>query len=156
MAGSDDHRYNDHIDYGALRLGNAEPVSLERSVLLTLAGAALAVVGFPLLAFDGGVYIFSLVMLFAGMAAFFCGFLGGCYLIIAGYVHDFRAHWQPRYKKAAFWGALVGLFFSLLYYPAAPVLIVAGAAVAVHLVRKAGGDTAFPSFPPTDSDTRQS
>ncbi len=154
--GNGDHKHNEHIDYNQIRLGNAGPPSLEGSVILTLVGAGLIVLGFPLLAFGGGIYIFAAIIMMVGIAAFAYGVFKGGVLIIAGYMRDFRKHWQPRYKKAAIIGALVGLFFSLLFLPAAPVLMIVGAATAVHFARRAEGDTAFPSFPPTDSDTHQS
>lgn len=156
MTDQHDHKHNEHIDYNQIRLGNAAPASLEGSVILTLVGAGLIVLGFPLLAFGGAVYIFAAIIMLAGIAAFSLGVFKGGVLILAGYIRDFRKHWKPRYKKAAFIGALAGLFFSLLFLPAAPVLMIVGAATAVHFARKAEGDTAFPSFPPTDSDTHQS
>ncbi len=156
MTHRDDHKHNDHIDYNQIKLGNAAPASLEGSVILTLVGAGLIVLGFPLLAFGGGVYIFAAIVMLAGLSAFAYGVFKGGVLILAEYIRDFRKHWNPRYKKAAFIGAFIGLFFSLLFLPAAPVLMIVGAATAVHFMRKAEGDSAFPSFPPTDSDTHQS
>lgn len=146
-----DHQHHEHIDYNQIKLGNAAPPSLEGSVLLTLLGTGLIVLGFPLLAFSGGVYIFALILVVLGITAFAYGVFKGGMLVIAGYIRDFRKHWKPRYKKAALIGAFIGLFFSLLFLPAAPVLMVVGAATAVHFVRKAEGDTAFPSFPAENS-----
>lgn len=146
---------DDQIDYKDIRLGGGAPASLELSVIMTLAGAGLVIIGFPLLAFGGGVYIFGLLLTLFGLLAFLYGAFKGGFIIIAGYINDFKKHWRPQYKKPAIIGALIGLFFSLLYLPAAPVLMIVGAATAVHLARKAEGDTAFPAFPAEDSDTQQ-
>lgn len=146
---------DDHIDYHSIKLGRGAPEVLESSVLLTLAGAGLILMGFPFSAFGGAAQIFGLVLLVGGGVVFLYGALTGGFFIISGYVGDFREHWRPRYKKALLIGALAGLFFSLPYLPAAPILMIVCAVVAVHFVRKASGDTAFPSFPAEDSDTRQ-
>ncbi|HEY0900772.1 MAG TPA: hypothetical protein VGD95_01485, partial [Micavibrio sp.] len=137
---------HEHIDYNRIKLGHGAPASLEASVILTLVGAGLILIGFPLMAFGGTIYIFAIIFLVAGVCAFTYGVLKGGVFVLAGYLRDFRQHWKPRYKKPALIGALVGLFFSLLFLPAAPVLMIVGAATAVHFARKAEGDQAFPSF----------
>lgn len=151
---ADQKKYQtEQIDYNQIKLGNNAPASLEISVILTLLGAALIVLGFPLLAFGGSIYIFALLLMMGGVGAFAYGVLKGGVFVLAGYMRDFREHWKPRYKKSAFIGALIGLFFSLLYLPAAPVLMIVGAATAVHFARKAEGDQAFPSFSPDERTT---
>ena len=146
---------DDHIDYHGIKLGKGAPEPVESGALMTLAGAGLILVGLPFSAFGGNVQIFGLILLISGVVSFLYGAVTGGVFIIGGYLRDFRKHWRPRYKKALLIGALAGLFFSLPYLPAAPILMVVCAAVAVHFVRKASGDTAFPSFPAEDSDTRQ-
>ncbi len=146
---------DEHTSRHGFNLGRGAPPVLESSVLLTLAGAGMALIGLPFAAFGGNVQIFGLILLLSGVASFLYGAVTGGAFIISGYVRDFRKHWRPRYKKALLTGALAGLFFSLPYLPAAPILMIVCAAVAVHFVRKASGDTAFPAFPAEDSDTRQ-
>ena len=148
-------QHNEHIDYNRIKLGNAAPASLEGSVILTLIGAGLIIIGFPLLAFGGSIYIFAVILMIAGLCAFTYGVLKGGVVVLAGYMRDFKRHWKPRYKKPALIGALIGLFFSLLFLPSAPILMIVGAATAVHFARKAEGDQAFPSFPARDSDTQR-
>ncbi len=97
----------------------------------------------------------GLILFIVGAIAFIYGAIKGGFFIIAGYLRDFRKHWRPQYRNVAIFGALIGLFFSLLYLPAAPILMIVGAATAVHFARRAEGDTALPSFPPSDSDTHQ-
>lgn len=146
---------NEQIDYSDIRLGGGAPASLELSVILTLSGAGLTVLGFPLMAFGGTIFVFGLLLTILGILAFAYGAFKGGFIIIAGYINDFKKHWRSEYKKAALIGAFIGLFFSLLFLPAAPILMIVGAATAVHFARKSEGDTAFPTFPPDDSDTRQ-
>ncbi len=138
---------NEHIDYNQIKLGQGAPAPLEVSVILTLLGAGLIIIGFPLLAFGGSIFIFAVILLLGGLGAFAYGVLRGGVFVLAGYLRDFRQHWQPRYKKPAFVGAVIGLFFSLLFLPSAPILMIVGAATAVHFARNAEGDQAFPSFP---------
>lgn len=146
---------NDQIDYKDIKLGDGAAARVESSVLLTLAGASLLIIGFPLLAFGGAVHLFGLIVFMVGLLAFLYGAFQGGFFILAGYLRDFKKHWRPQYRNVAVLGALVGLFFSLLFLPAAPILMAFCAATAVHFARKAEGDTALPSFPPQDSDTHQ-
>lgn len=146
---------HEQIDYKSVRLGTGAPASLELSVLLTLGGVGLAVVGLPLLVFGGTIHFFGMILGIAGIVLFGYGLITGGYTIIKAYVQDFRTHWRRQYIKGALIGAAVGLFMSLLFIPAAPILMLTGAALGVHFTRKLAGDTAFPALPPEDSDTHK-
>lgn len=138
----------DQIDKQDLKWGGAGPRALEQSVLLTLGGIGLLCVGLPLLAFGGTIMIFGAILSGLGGLALGFGFVRGGLFLLAGYIKDFMGHWQKDYILPALGGGLFGLFLSLLYLPAAPVLVIFCTALAVHLARKIKGDTAFPSYPP--------
>lgn len=137
----------DDLDAQDLKWGGAGPAALENSVLLTLLGVGLVTVGLPLMAFSGTVMIFGTVLVLGGIAALGYGLLRGGWFLIIGYIRDFKAHWQWNYIKPALAGALVGLFFSLLFPPSAIILMPVGAAIFVHFTRKIKGDSALPRFP---------
>lgn len=145
----------DDLDKQDLKWGGAGPAPLENSVLLTLAGIGFLCVGLPLMAFGGTVMIFGGILSVLGGLALAYGLIRGGLFLVIGYLKDFVTHWQSAYTGPAILGAVLGLFLSLLYLPAAPILMVVCAALAVHFVRKVKGDTAFPSYPPprsADSD----
>lgn len=147
---------NDQLDVQDLKWGGAGPVPLESSVLLTLLGIGLMTVGLPLMAFGGTVMVFGGILAVAGAAALGFGLIRGGWFLLVGYLHDFKTHWHPAYIKPAIAGAIVGLFFSLLFPPAAPILMLVGAAIVVHFTRKIKGDTALPQFPaPGGSENSQ-
>lgn len=130
---------------------------LQYSVMFTLFGAMFMVLGFPFMAFGGGLYYFGMILFLIGLGAFTYGVFEGGLVVIGGYFKDFKRHWRPHYKKAALIGALIGLFISLIYWPVFPIFMLIGAAIGVHVARKADGDTAFQTLPDpvvVETDTR--
>lgn len=144
---------NDQLDAQDFKKwGGAGPAPLENSVLLTLLGVGFMTIGLPLTAFGGTVMIFGAILSVTGIAALGFGLIRGGWFLLVGYIRDFKAHWRRAYIKPAIAGAAAGLFFSLLFPPSAPILMLVGAAAVVHFARKIRGDTALPRFPaPADS-----